>query len=149
MKGYDVRTIDDDKIGHVIDSDGDFLIVEHGLLKTKHALPKTFAEVDADKQVVRTTLSKDLIYHSPKVNGELDRQAVLEHYGLAEGFTDPTTRGLDDDLEPDENAYGADDSLRDEIEARQDVVGNDGPFDEPPFVPGGASGHKSSDYDGD
>jgi hypothetical protein len=48
MQGYDVRTID-----------GDYLVVEHGLLKTKHALPTVFAEVDADEQVVRTTLSKD------------------------------------------------------------------------------------------
>ncbi len=31
MQGYDVRTIEGDKIGHVIDTDGDFLIVEHGV----------------------------------------------------------------------------------------------------------------------
>jgi hypothetical protein len=148
MQGYDVRTIDDDKIGHVVDEDGDFLIVEHGLLKSKHALPKTFAEVDADNKIVHTTLSKDLIYDSPKVNGELDRQAVLEHYGLAEGFSDAPTRGLDG-LEPDENAYAADDSVREEIEARREVVAGEGPFDEPPSLPGGASGEKRSDYDGD
>jgi hypothetical protein len=148
MQGYDVRTIDGDRIGHVVDTDGDYLIVEHGLLKTKHALPQVFAEVDADEQVVRTTLSKDLIYDSPKVNSELDRTAVAEHYGLAEGFTDPTTRGLDD-LEPDENAYAAAESLREEIEARKEVVANEGPFDEPPSAPGGTSGHRSRDYDGD
>jgi hypothetical protein len=104
MEGYDVKTIDGDKIGHVVDTDGDFLIVEHGLLKSKHALPKTFAEVDADEHVVRTTLSKHLIYDSPKLNGELDRIAVAEHYGLAEGFTDPLTRGRGD-LEPDDPAW--------------------------------------------
>ena len=93
MKGYDVRTIDDDKVGHVVDTDGDFFIVEHGLLKSKHALPMTFTEVDEDAGVVRTTLSKSLIHESPKVNGEIDRQAIAEHYGLAEGFTDPPTRG--------------------------------------------------------
>ena len=32
MQRYDVRTIDDDKIGHVAADDGDFLVVEHGLL---------------------------------------------------------------------------------------------------------------------
>jgi hypothetical protein len=148
MKGYDVRTIDGDKIGHVVDTEGDFLIVEHGLLKSKHALPKTFADVDADEHVVRTTLSKDLIYDSPKINGELDRVAVAEHYGLAEGFTDATTRGLGDD-EPDENAYAADGPVREENEARREVVANEGPFDDPPFQPGGASGHRQSDYDGD
>ena len=148
MQGYDVRTIDGDKIGHVVNTDGDFLIVEHGLLKTKHALPQTFADVDKDEHVVRTTLSKDLIYASPKINGELDRIAVAEHYGLAEGFTDAPTRGLGDD-EPDENAYAADESVQQENRARSEVVANDGPFDEPPFLPGGASGDRRSDYDGD
>jgi hypothetical protein len=148
MKGYDVRTIDGDKVGHVIDTDGDYLIVEHGLLKSKHALPMVFAEVDADEKIVRTTLSKDLIHHSPKVNGELDRQAVLEHYGLAEGFTDPPTRGLDD-LESDDPAYTADRPLREGIEARKEVVSGEGPFDEPPSAPGGISGERRSDYDGD
>ena len=93
MKGYDVRTIDDDKVGHVVDTEGDFFIVEHGLLKSKHALPMTFTEVDEDAGVVRTTLSKRLIHDSTKVNGDIDRQAIAEHYGLAEGFTDPPTRG--------------------------------------------------------
>ena len=86
MQGYDVRTIDDDKIGHVVDEDGDFLIVEHGLLKTKHALPKAFAEIDDDEEVVRTTLSKELIHDSPKVNGETrprgDRGALRARGGL-------------------------------------------------------------------
>jgi hypothetical protein len=144
MQGYEVRTIDDDKIGHVVDVDGDFLIVEHGLLKSKHALPKTFTEVDADNKVVRTTLSKDVINHSPKVNGELDRQAVLEHYGLAEGLTDPPTRGLDE-LEPDLNAYGADDSLREEIETRKEVAAGEGPFDERPYSPGVTGGDRRLD----
>jgi hypothetical protein len=146
MKGYDVRTIDDNKIGHVVDADGDFLIVEHGLLHSKHALPKTFAEVDADEQVVRTTLSKDLIYDSPKVNGELDRQAVLEHYGLAEGFTDPTTRGLDDGLEPDDSSYSAEPSIREHVEVRKEVVAGEGPFDEPPSSPGLTGGDRRRDY---
>src|SRR5437764_5758064 len=118
MKGYDVRTIDGDKIGHVVDTDGDFLIVEHGLLKTKHALPQTFAEVDPVEQIVRTTLAKDLIYASPKVNGELDRIAVAEHYGLAEGFTDPPTRGLGD-LEPDDPAFAGDQPLQESVAARK------------------------------
>jgi hypothetical protein len=137
MQGFDVRTIDDNKIGHVVDEDGDFLIVEHGFLKSKHALPKTFAEVDADNKVVRTTLSKDVINHSPKVNGELDRQAVLEHYGLAEGSTD--------DLEPDDPAYTADASLRREIETRKEVAAGEGPFDERPYSPGVTGGDRRLD----
>ena len=92
MQGYDVRTSDGDKIGHVVDTDGDFLIVEHGLLKTKHALPKQFAEVDAADNVVRTKLPKDVIYHSPKIDGKVDAQAVAAHYEDAEGLTDAPTR---------------------------------------------------------
>jgi hypothetical protein len=145
MQGYDVRTIDGDKIGHVIDTDGDFLILEHGLLKTKHALPQTFAEVDADEQVVRTTLSKDLIYNSPKINGELDRTAVAEHYGLAEGFMDPPTRGLGD-LEPDDPAYAADEPLRERVAVRKALAGDKGPLDEPPSSPGVTGGDQRRDY---
>jgi len=145
MQGYDVRTIDGDKVGHVIDTDGDFLIVEHGLLKSKHALPRTFAEVDADQQVVRTTLSKDLIYNSPKVNGELDRGAVAEHYGLAEGFTDPPTRGLGD-LRPDDPAYAADEPLRERVAVRKSLSGDEGPLDEAPSSPGMTGGDRRRDY---
>jgi hypothetical protein len=120
MKGYDVRTIDGDKVGHVLDVDGDFLIVEHGLLKTKHALPRTFAEIDEAEHVVRTTLAKNLIYDSPKVNDHLDRAAVAEHYGLAEGFTDPPTR-----------AGAADESFREHVHARKEVAAGHGPLDKP------------------
>lgn len=148
MKGYDVRTIDGDKIGHVVDTDGDFLIVEHGLLKSKHALPMVFAEVDGDEQVVRTTLSKDLIHHSPKVNGEIDRQAVAEHYGLAEGFTDAPTRGLGD-LEPDDPAWAADQPLHEQSEMRKEVTAGEGPFDESPSSPGVTGGDRRRDFPDD
>jgi hypothetical protein len=153
MEGYDVKTIDGDKIGHVVDTDGDFLIVEHGLLKSKHALPKTFAEVDADERVVRTSLSKHLIYDSPKINGELDRIAVAEHYGLAEGFTDPPTRGLGD-LEPDDPAWTAEqdaaragiDSVQERVTIRQGGARGEGPNDEAPSSPGVTGGDRRRDY---
>ena len=134
MKGYDVRTIDGDKVGHVVDTDGDFLIVEHGLLKSKHALPRVFAEVDPGDEIVRTTLSKDLIYDSPKVNGDVDRRAIAEHYGLAEGFTDPPTRGLGD-LQPDDPARTAEeDALRaglDPVQERVNIQKGSAPGEEP------------------
>jgi len=148
MQGYEVRTIDDDMIGHVAADDGDFLIVEHGrLMKTKHALPKAFAEVDADEKVVRTTLSKELIDDSPKVNGELDRVAVAEHYGLVEHFAaEPTSDGDD----PDEIAYPDDESLREEAEAPRVVAANEGPFDDPAgHVLGGSDETRPRDYGGD
>src|SRR4051794_13618327 len=44
MKGFEVVTSDDCKIGHVVDVEGDHLVIEHGLLKkTRHAVPETFA----------------------------------------------------------------------------------------------------------
>ena len=145
MKGYDVRTIDDDKVGHVVDVEDDFVIVEHGLLKSKHALPMTFAEVDDEHQLVRTTLSKSLINDSPKVNGELDRQAVAEHYGLAEGFTDPPTRGAGD-LEPDDPAFGADDGVQERVAVRNAMTTGEGPLDEAPPSPGVTGGDRRRDY---
>jgi hypothetical protein len=141
MEGYDVRTIDGDKIGHVVAVDDEVLIVEHGLLKTKHALPQVLAEVDEGEHVVRTALSKDLIYDSPKVDGEVDHIAVAEHYGLAEGFTDPPTRGLDD-LEPD----AADQTVHERVRVRKEVSSNEGPFDEAPPSPGVTGGDRRRDY---
>jgi hypothetical protein len=112
VDGYDVRTVDDEKIGHVIGVDGDYLIVEHGLLKTKHALPQVFAEVDADAEVVRTTLSKQLIHESPKVSDDLDRHDVAEYYGLADGYEDPVTRGAGDLLPNDPARSAEEDAVR-------------------------------------
>jgi hypothetical protein len=112
LDSYDVLTIDDDKVGHVIEDHGDYLIVEHGLLKTKHALPRTFAEIEPDAKIVRTTLSKQLIHDSPKVGDDYDRREIAEYYGLAEGYEDPVTRGAGD-LLPDDPARSAEeDAIR-------------------------------------
>jgi hypothetical protein len=136
MQGFDVRTFDDEKVGRVVGQEGDYLIVEHGLLKTHHALPHTFAEVDESAEIVRTTLSKELIYDSPKVNGELDRQAVAEHYGLAEGYEDPITRGSGE-LLPDDPARSAEedavragiDPVHERVEIHKDLSSGEGPLD--------------------
>jgi len=146
MHGFEVRTVDDDKVGHVVGEDGDYLIVEHGLLKTHHALPRTFAEIDESAEVVRTTLSKELIYNSPKVNGEIDRQAVAEHYGLAEGYEDPLTRG-DGELLPDDPARSAEedavragiDPVHDRVALRESLSSGEGANDKgnSPGITGG------------
>src|SRR5919197_1320913 len=93
VEGYDVITSDEHKLGHVVGTMGDNLVVEHGMLhKTKHPVPKTFAHVDEGEQVVRLTISKEIVEEAPKVNGdELDELAVAEHYGLAAGFEAPET----------------------------------------------------------
>jgi hypothetical protein len=94
MKGYDVLTTDDDKIGRVVDVDGDYLIVESGKLKkSRHALPKAFAHPADAEQIVRVTVSKQLVSDSPKVDGSFDLQAVARHYGLAGGYEHPETEG--------------------------------------------------------
>ncbi len=119
MRGYELVTLDDEKVGHVCEENGDFLIVEHGLRKTKHAVPKTFVAIDVEKRLARTTLSKRLIHDSPKVNGDKDLHAIGEHYGLAEGYDDPLTRGYGDVL-PDDPARTAEE---DAVRAGMDPVG--------------------------
>ena len=84
MEGYDVVTIDDEKVGTVAGESGDYLIVEHGLIrKSKHALPRQFAHVDDGEQQVRITVGKEIFLDSPELDGDLDEQAVREYYGLA------------------------------------------------------------------
>jgi hypothetical protein len=85
MEGYDVVTTDDEKVGKVVGTHGDHLIVEQGTLrKSKHALPRSFAQIDDGEQVVRMSVAKDVFCDSPKVEiGSVDEQAVAEHYGLS------------------------------------------------------------------
>ena len=118
MVGYEVVGSDDHKVGKVAAVEGDLLIVEGGLLhKTKHAIPKTFAHPDEDKQVVRLTISKDLVDDSPALkNGDVDRRAVAEHYGLAEAYEAPGAEGLGE-LRPDDPARSAEqEGLRSGVE---------------------------------
>ena len=97
MEGYDVVTIEDEKVGKVVDTHGDNLIVEQGTIrKSKHALPRTFAEVDDGEQVVRMTVTKDIFCDSPKIDGEVDETAIALHYGLAEDSEAPATEGYDE-----------------------------------------------------
>jgi hypothetical protein len=107
VEGFQVITSDDCKLGEVAGVEGDNLIVEHGhLRKTKHAIPKTFAHTDESEQVVRLSVSKEIVESSPKVNGQVDEQAVAEHYGLASAFEAPETAGYGD-VEPDDPARSA------------------------------------------
>ena len=113
MEGYDVITSDEHKLGHVVGTIGDNVVVEHGTLrKTRHAVPKAFVHVDNGEKVVRLTVSKELVEESPKVQDEFDARAVAEHYGLASGYDAPATLG-DGELLPDDPALTAeDDELR-------------------------------------
>ena len=114
MEGYEVLTSDESKIGHVVGQQGNYLIVEHGLLiKHRRPVPKTFAHADDSEQVVRVSVSKQIVEGAPKVNGDgLDEQAAAAHYGLAEGVTAPETEGYGE-LTPDDPGRSAqEDELR-------------------------------------
>jgi len=86
MEGYGVIGSDGGKLGHVVAVEGDLLVLEEGhLRKSRYAIPMAFAHPDDQDQVVRLTVSKELVEDSPTVkNGELDRKAVAAHYGLTE-----------------------------------------------------------------
>lgn len=108
MEGYEVITSDDRTVGSVVEVKGDNVIVEHGLLrKTRHAIPKTFVHADESEEVVRLSVSSDVVESSPKVEDEnVDERAVAAHYGLAAGDPAPETQGYGDVL-PDDPARSA------------------------------------------
>jgi len=112
MEGFEVVTSDDSKLGHVVEVRDKHLIVEHGLLKkTKHAVPETFAHTSDDEQIVRLSVSKEIVESSPKLeNGSIDTQAVAEHFGLADGTPAPETEGYGESL-PDDPELAADQDL--------------------------------------
>jgi len=130
MEGYDAIGSDEGKLGQVVEVDGDFVIVEGGRLRKKrYAIPTAFAHADDGEQVVRLTVSKSLVQDSPALkDGPLDRQAVAEHYGLAEGYTAPETQGYGE-LTPDDPAWSAEqEQLRTGVEpaAKQRVESREG-----------------------
>jgi hypothetical protein len=108
MDGYELITSDDKRLGHVVGTSGDNVIVEHGhVRKSRHAIPQTFVDVNDDEGVVRTTLSKRLIEDSPKVpdDGDVDEAEIAAYYGLAGGdASSPATEGY--------GALNADDPAR-------------------------------------
>jgi hypothetical protein len=87
MEGYEVISVaDDKKLGTVVREQDGYVVFEHGTLrKQHHAIPRTTVEVDADRREVRTTLSKELVEDSPKVDDDgFDREALDRHYGEAD-----------------------------------------------------------------
>ncbi|HET7760571.1 MAG TPA: hypothetical protein VFK62_11655 [Gaiellaceae bacterium] len=107
MQGYNVIGSDDHKLGEVAAVDDDLLIVEGGLLrKSRHAVPLAFAHADESEQVVRLSVSKEVVNDSPPLeNGEVDRQAVALHYGLVQ----PT--------EVDPDSHAEEDALRGDVDS--------------------------------
>lgn len=92
---------DDHKLGEVAAVDGDLLIVEGGRVrKSRHAIPLAFAHADESEQVVRLSVSKAVVDDSPTLeNGDVDRQAVAQHYGLVQPTeVDPDSAAEEDAL---------------------------------------------------
>ena len=100
MQGYDVVSHEDEKVvGHVVDKVGGNYIVEQGLLrKTKHAVPEQFAHVDEAGERIVLTISKEMVEDSPKVNGDVDEDAVAAHYGIADTTVDNPPGFVDSDV---------------------------------------------------
>jgi len=107
VQGYDVQTSDGESVGKVVGERGDSIVVEHGLLfKSRHAVPRAFAHVDADEGIVRLSISKQLVADSPKLSDDVDDDAIATYYGLAGADTRPPTRGYGE-VNPDDPAAGA------------------------------------------
>ena len=149
MDGYKVVTADDKEIGEVVGRLGDSVVIEHGLIrKKKHALPLAFASADDDEQVIRTTLSKEMIESSPQVeDGDVDETQIAIYYGLAEAEPDPATEGYGE-LGADETAISTDREARSQGLAaaeeersaiREGMAPGEGPLDrgESPGITGG------------
>jgi hypothetical protein len=147
MEGYElISAVDDKSYGKVVGEENEYVIVEHGTLrKTRHAVPRTSIEVDDEQRQVRTTLSRELIDDSPKVeDGGIDEVAVARHYGLAAGSEAPPTEGYGQTT-PDDPARGAEyDQERADIETaveqrariREGGTGASGMPDESPAMLG-------------
>ena len=72
MEGFDVVTSDDCKIGHVAEVRDRHVIVEHGLLKkTRHAVPETFVHTADGEQVVRLSVSKEIVETAERTGAEV------------------------------------------------------------------------------
>lgn len=118
MDGYQVIGSDDGKLGEVVATEGDLIVVEDGLLrKRRRAIPKAFAHADDGERVVRLSVSKELVEDSPALDGEeIDHRAIAAHYGLAEGYDAPETKGAGE-LLPDDPAWSAEhEGLRSGVE---------------------------------
>ena len=142
MIGYEVITSDGSKVGCVVGTRGDNLVVEHGTLrKSRQLLPRKFVEIDESEQVVRASISKNVLVDSPKLDGdEIDERAVAEHYGLAAAYADPETQG-DGELLPDDPALSAEQEdlrlgLKTPEQERLDVLEGRGTEDREPPSPG-------------
>jgi hypothetical protein len=124
MHGFDVVTHDDEKVvGQLVDKVNGNYIVEQGFLrKSKHAVPEQFANLDEAGERLVLTVSKDMVSESPKVDGDVDETAVAAHYGLADTTVDDAP-GFDDR-----------DVVQDRVATREGVEPTDGIHESPALL---------------
>jgi hypothetical protein len=148
VEGYEVVANDGSKVGEVVGTVGDTLVVQHGtLFKHRVGLPRELARVDDDARVVRTTVSKEVLDEAPEIGDDsVDERAVAEYFGLARGSEAPETEGYGD-IAPDEPARSAEEDaarlgLETDEEARvrtqKGLAAGEGPLDR--GVSSGATG---------
>ena len=141
MKGYDVLTFDDERAGTVVGKQGSNLIVEQGaIFKHRRALPEIFVTVDDGEQVVRATVSKDVLESAPEIGDEgVDDDAVARHYGMVADDPAPGTLG-DGALNPDDPAWtaetqeqrtGVEPAAAERARVQQEQERGEGPLDHP------------------
>jgi hypothetical protein len=84
MKGQEVVSSDDRKLGTVVAEHDDCVVVESGhVFKSRHAVPTDF--LHEHDGVLRATVGKEVVDESPKVEGDtFDTNAIRMHYGLIE-----------------------------------------------------------------
>lgn len=136
MDGYEVQTSDGGTAGHVVGEQEGGLVVEAGTLrKHRHVLPRAFVEIDETAHVVRTTLSKQLVLDSPRLDGDhVDDEEVMAHYGLVGTEVAPPTQGdgakeLRDGVEPTEQERArirSELGRRDEPQTSGPAIGGEG-----------------------
>jgi hypothetical protein len=100
MKGKDVVTSDDHKLGTVVAERDDCAIVEMGhVFKAKHAIPNEF--LHEHEGVLRATVAKEIVEGSPKVDDDhFDANSVKLYYGVIEvHVVDPDPNELNADNE--------------------------------------------------
>lgn len=124
MQGYDVVSHEDEKVvGHVVDKVGGNYIVEQGLLrKTKHAVPEQFARVDEGGERIVLTIPKEMVEDSPKVNGDVDEDAIAAHYGIADTTVDNPPGFVDSE------------TVAQRVETREEVEPTDGIRESPALL---------------
>jgi hypothetical protein len=85
VEGFKVMTNTGLEVGHVDRVESGVIVVEHGVLKHRFAVPHELAHVDDDAKIVHLTVSKALLDDAPKMHHDrVDIAAVAAYYGYDE-----------------------------------------------------------------